>query len=60
VRLMGSFSSNRYHSHIAVNLIENKKILTSKYITHKFPLDSIVEGINKVMSGDAIKVVINP
>ena len=59
-RLMGSFSSNRYHSHTAVNLIENKKILASKYITHKFPLDNIVEGINKVMSGDAIKVVINP
>jgi len=60
VSLIGSFSSNRYHSHIAINLIGSKKILAHKYITHKFPLDSIVEGINTVIAGDAIKVVINP
>ena len=60
VRLIGSFSSSRYHSHIAISLIGSRKILASKYITHKFPLDSIVEGINTIMTGDAIKVVINP
>ena len=60
VRLIGSFSSNRYHSHIAIDLISSKKISASKYITHRFPLASILEGINTVMAGSAIKVITNP
>jgi len=60
LKVMGSFSSNRSHSLTAINLIENKRILASRYITHKFALNDILKGFDAAISGRAIKVVINP
>jgi len=60
VTLTGSFSSSNHHSHIAIGLMENRRISVSKYITHKFTLDEIVKGFNAIMNGEAIKVIINP
>ncbi|MGM0365844.1 MAG: alcohol dehydrogenase catalytic domain-containing protein [Actinomycetota bacterium] len=60
ITLLGSFAGTRYHAHAAIDLIENKKIEVSNYITHKFSLDDILEGFRAVAGGQTIKAIVNP
>lgn len=60
ISVFGAFAS--YHKQYveALNLLAFKKIDGTKFITHTFPLDKIVEGIETAKKGESLKVVINP
>ena len=58
VSLFGAFASSRSHFEKAYNLISSGKIDASKFVTHKFPLDNILEAINMKKEGKDLKSVI--
>jgi L-iditol 2-dehydrogenase len=58
--LTGSHGSTPEQHAKAVDLIESGKMDVNSFITHRFPLSSIVEAYSIAASGDAIKVVIQP
>jgi L-iditol 2-dehydrogenase len=62
VSLYGAFASNRAQFEEALSLIVSEKILMDKIVTHTFPLEKIVEAMEKMLNkeGDALKVVIKP
>lgn len=56
----GTSNSRRSHYRSALALIESGRIDTAAMITHRFPLGDVVEAIETVTSGDAIKVAVLP
>lgn len=56
----GASSSLARQNREALELIAAGKISAEKYITHRFPLERIVEAFETVEGRKAIKVVINP
>lgn len=63
VFINGTSGSLPRHNMEALKLFslgEPKGINAKKFITHRFPLDKILEGIKTVESGVGLKVVINP
>jgi L-iditol 2-dehydrogenase len=58
----GANSSNKKQYKEAVKLIASGKVNTKKFITHKFPLDKLVDAIKTLENRDsgAIKVIISP
>lgn len=57
--VMGSIINPDTHLQ-AVELINSKRIEIKKLITHKYGIDNLYEAIKKQMSGDSIKVIVNP
>jgi len=58
VSVYGAFASYRKQYEKAHELIATGKIDAKKFITHKFPLDKIIDGINTTKSGIGLKSVI--
>jgi len=62
VSIYGAFASNRAQFEEALKLIVAKEILMDKIVTHTFPLEAIIEAMEKMLDkqGNALKVVIKP
>ena len=58
VSVFGAFGSYRKQYEQAMDYIFKGKIEAGKFITHRFPLDKIVEGIETAKSGIGLKVVV--
>ncbi len=58
--VFGAFASYRSQFEEAVELIASRRVDARKFLTHEFPLDDIVKGIETAKSGDALKVIIKP
>lgn len=56
----GSANSRRRDYEVALRLIESRRIDVEPMVTHRFPLRSAVEAIEKSASGEGIKVAIIP
>ena len=56
----GAFASNRPQFEEALKLITSRKVLMDRIVTHTFPLERIVEAMEKMLDkeGNALKVVI--
>lgn len=60
VTLYGANGSSPQQNLDALNLIASGQVKVSDLITHKVSLDNVQSAIDAVISGDAIKVVVNP
>ena len=60
IGVFGAHASTASQNRLALELIANKRVDASRYITHTFHLDQILEGMNVAIEGKAIKVVIKP
>jgi L-iditol 2-dehydrogenase len=60
VTLYGANGSSPQQNLDALNLIASGKVHVADLITHKVALDRVQDAIDAVLSGDAIKVVVNP
>lgn len=58
--LLGHFGYDHLQNYNSFKLIESKRLLASRYITHTLPLREIRKGIELTQSGEAIKVMLNP
>jgi L-iditol 2-dehydrogenase len=58
--LTGTSNSRRADYALALRMIETGRIDTASMITHRFPLDSVVEAIEAVSNREAIKVAVLP
>jgi len=59
ISVFGAFASHRAQFVKALELIASGKIDAAKVITHRFPLESIVEGIITTKKGEGLKSVID-
>ncbi|MFM7014446.1 MAG: zinc-dependent dehydrogenase [Actinomycetota bacterium] len=60
IMLMGANGSSPQHNKMALDLIASGKVKVSDLITTRVGLDEVVRGIEAVLSGEAIKVVVLP
>ncbi|OGF48717.1 MAG: alcohol dehydrogenase [Candidatus Firestonebacteria bacterium RIFOXYA2_FULL_40_8] len=58
ISVYGAFASYRLQFEKAMELLSSGKIDAGKFITHTFPLEKIVEGIETAKKGEGLKVVI--
>lgn len=60
VTLFGANGSSPSQNLEALEMISSGKVRVSDLITHRVPLDRVADAIDAVLSGTAIKVVVNP
>lgn len=60
IMIMGANGSSPAHNRRALELIASGKVPVADLITHEVALDNVVDGIQAVLSGQAIKVVVVP
>jgi threonine dehydrogenase-like Zn-dependent dehydrogenase len=60
IHIIGSLGYDASELKLALELMESGKVDRKKLITHRFPLDRIVEGFETQGAGQAIKVMIHP
>jgi len=58
VSVFGAFASHRRQFVKALDLISTGRINAAKLITHRFPLERIVEGIVATKKGEGLKSVV--
>lgn len=58
--VFGAHASTASQNRLALKLIAEGKINARRYITHTYPLSKIVEGMQAVREGKALKVIIQP
>ena len=58
--LVGANGSSPQQNKMALEMISSGKVAVKKLITHKLPLTQVNKAIEAVLSGEAIKVVVNP
>jgi L-iditol 2-dehydrogenase len=58
--LMGANGSSPSHNRQALAMIASGKVPVADLITNKVSLDDVQKGIEAVLSGEAIKVVVLP
>ena len=58
--LAGANGSSPQHNKMALEMISSGKVRVNDLITHRVPLSEVNIAIEAVLSGEAIKVVINP
>lgn len=58
--LVGANGSSPQHNKMALEMISSGKVRVKDLITHTVPLSQVNKAIEAVLSGEAIKVVINP
>lgn len=58
--LMGANGSSPEHNRRALSLIASGDVPVADLITHRYPLEDVVEAIDAIGAGDAIKVVVEP
>ena len=59
LKIIGSYSSSIVHMKKALDILKTGAINTKEIITHRLPLDKIVEGIELGIKGESIKVFLN-
>jgi L-iditol 2-dehydrogenase len=60
VRLTGSTNSRRADYETALRLIETERVDTASMVTHRFPLSAVIDAVDTVGTGAAIKVAVLP
>jgi threonine dehydrogenase-like Zn-dependent dehydrogenase len=60
LRVLGSYDYTWFDFEKAMELIASGRVRTAPLITHRFPLARIQEGILKMGSREAIKVILTP
>ncbi len=60
IMLTGSANSRRSDYETALQLIESGKVDTASMVTHRFPLSAVIDAIDTVTTGEAIKVAVLP
>ena len=60
IMVLGAFSYSSTGLEDALRTIEEGKISTGKYLSAKVSLEEIVEGIQMVTRGEALKVLVDP
>jgi L-iditol 2-dehydrogenase len=58
--LMGANGSSPDHNRRALDLIATGAVPVDDLITHRLPLERVQDAIDAVVSGEAIKVVVEP
>ncbi|MCS6785067.1 MAG: zinc-binding dehydrogenase [Candidatus Caldarchaeum sp.] len=58
--ITGSFSSTRKDLKTAINLLDSRLVKVTELITHRLPLEKIVDGFNIHMERKGFKVIITP
>lgn len=58
ISIFGSFASYALQYKKALSLLASGRIKAEHFITHKFPLEKVEEGINMVKEGKALKAVV--
>lgn len=58
IQVLGAFGCTPRQYRMAEKLLASGKISGQKLITHRLPLEQINEGFNFMMSGEAVKVII--
>ncbi len=58
--LFGSHGSTPRHHRMALELLASRRIEAKKFISHRFPLDQIMEAFNTVEKRQGMKVIVNP
>jgi len=58
--ITGTHGSAPLHNKIALDFLADGKIKTENYITHRFPLDKIKEGLEVTEKKQGLKVLIKP
>ncbi|MFA5859428.1 MAG: zinc-dependent dehydrogenase [Elusimicrobiota bacterium] len=56
--VFGAFASNRVHYEKALDLIAKGKINAKNFVTHRFPLEKIVDAMETTRSGAGLKSII--
>lgn len=59
LRIIGASSSGTIHMKKALSILETGAINTKDIVSHRLPLDKIVEGITMASEGKALKVFLN-
>ena len=60
IGVFGAHASTAVQNRLALDLLAGERIDASRYITHTYNLDQIMDGMNMAKEGKAIKVVIKP
>lgn len=60
IRLVGSSDSRPEHVSRAVKLMSEKKIALEPIVTHRIPLENILEGLELMKNKQTLKVVVSP
>lgn len=60
ISLTGASDSIPFHQELALNMLSAGKINTKDLITHRLPLTDLVEGLNILQEGKALKIIIHP
>ena len=60
IGVFGAFASYRKQFEEALDFLASGRIDAKKFVTHRFPLERIVEGIEMTKSGKGLKSVIEP
>ncbi len=60
IRLVGSSDSRPEHVSKAVELMSEKKIALEPIVTHRVPLENILEGLELMKNKQTLKVVVSP
>jgi len=58
--VFGAHASTALQNRLALQLLAEGKILARRYITHTYTLSQIMDGMNAVREGKALKVIIRP
>ena len=58
ISVFGVFASYRKHFEKAYELISSGRVDAKKFISHKFPLDNIIDAFNNAKSGKGLKTVV--
>ena len=61
LRIVGSYSSSPNHLHMALNMIENRRIPVKSLITDRIPLEQVGNGIERSYKAkDCLKIMVLP
>jgi L-iditol 2-dehydrogenase len=60
LEVTGATDSRRSDYELALRLIESGRVDVKSIVTHRFPLESVNEALEKAGSGEGIKIAIMP
>ena len=58
--VFGAHASTPAQNRLALELLASGRIAADRYVTHVFPLERIMEGMNVIKEGKGLKVIIKP
>ncbi|MCL6613240.1 MAG: alcohol dehydrogenase catalytic domain-containing protein [Firmicutes bacterium] len=60
IGVFGAHASTPAQNRLALSLLTARRIEAGRYVTHVFPLERIMEGMNVIKEGKGLKVIIKP